>query len=414
MRIPLGAPAARRRLRSASAFSTTFAKDGSELTQLLAILLVIAFVAWTAATRVGIARGSRPTAWVTQPFGRWPASLGQIEGSAHLQLSLFASFVGGGSVGMTGVGTSPDFGDGGAINGSRFVTGPTAGNVASMSVHVRGPLDEPSRRQFQLAIYSDHDGAPGSLIAESVVGTLTADTWNTVPLITTLEPATPYWLMYNTNASRPEFNNATISSLSSFSLEQLFDAARSPESRDAAHVVRLIGHPIVSGSAIVLVALWAWFRNRQLSTRIIVAAATGGALEATLKMTAFQPYGSYPSGHALRLTFLAVVVSQLSRRRTLRTATWIAAAIVAAASVVGRDHYMDEIVGGALAGAALAILAVPVSLPVRPKPHVRETAPVWVPGRDRRAVKRPGPDRRRAERQPSREFEPLAAARQMP
>lgn len=413
MRIPPGAPNTKRRSQSASAFSGRPAKNGSELASFAALLLILGFVVWTAATRVGIARGSRQTAWVTHPFGTWPATLGQIEGSAHLQLSLFASFIGGGNVGMTAVGTAPDFGDGHAINGSRFVTGSEAGNVASMSIHVRGPLDEPSRRQFQLAIYSDRQGAPDTLIAQSSVGTLTADAWNTVPIVTTLEAGTPYWLMYNTNASRPEFNNATISAPSGFSLEQVVDAVRSPESREAAHVVRLIGHPAATGSAIVLVALWAWRRDRRASARIIAAALIGLVLEAGLKMTAFQPYGSYPSGHALRLTFLAVIVPQLTQRRTVRTMTWVAAAVVAAASLLGRDHYLDEIVGGALAGAALAALAVPSA--VRSKlPAPVESAAVWVPGKDRRAVKRPGPDRRRANRPSSRALEPLAAARQAP
>lgn len=414
MRNPLGPPGARRPSQSASAFSTASPKDGSALASRIAILLIAGFIAWTVATRVGIAHGSRQTAWVTQSFGSWPASLGRLEGSANLRLSLFASFVGGSSFGMTAVGTLPDFGDGGSINGSRFVTGPAAGNVASMSIHVRGPLDEPPRRQFQLAIYSDRHGAPDALVARSVVGTLTADAWNTVPIVTTLEPGTPYWLMYNTNASRPEFNNATISPPSGASLEQFFDGVRTPESRDAAHIVRLIGHPAVSGLAIVLTALWVRRRNRTVSVRILVAALVGAALEASLKMTAFQPYGAYPSGHALRLTFLAVVVSQLSQRRALRAATWIAATVVAAASVLGRDHYLDEIVGGALAGAALATLAVPsVSLAkLKAQP---ETAPVWVPGKDRRAVKRPGPDRRRASRRPAaRELETLAAARHAP
>lgn len=411
MRNPLHLPGAGRRSQPAQAFISASLRDRSDLASLVSALLILGFVAWTVATRYGIAHGSRPTTWVTHSFGSWPAALTRVEGSASVQLSVFASFVGGDTVGMTAIGTSPDFGDGGAINGSRFVTGPSAGNVSSMSVHVRGPLDEPAHRNFQLALYSDSRGAPDALIAQSLVGTLTADTWNTVPIVTALEPNTAYWLMYNTNASRPELNNATFSQASEFSLDQLLNRVRTAQSQRVARAVRLIGHPVVSGLLIGMTAWWTYRRDRQTAVRLLVAAASGIALEAALKMTVFKPYSAYPSGHALRLSMLAVVVSRLARGRLVGSLAWAVAIGVAAASLIGKDHFFDEIVGGALAGAALATMAVPSavkSLPER-KPA---GAPVWVPGKDRRAVPRPGPDRRRGTRAPpSRSVEPASLAR---
>lgn len=412
MRIPLDLPGARRRSQSAQAFSTASPRDHSERASLITTLLILGFIAWTVATRVGIAQGTRPTAWLTHPFGTWPTTLTRVEGSANTELSLFASFVGGDTVGLTAIGSSPDAGDGGAINGSRFVTGPSAGNVASMSVHVRGPLDEPSHRQFQLAIYADRYGAPGALVAQSAVGSLTADTWNTVPIVTTLEPATAYWLMYNTNGSRPEFNNATVSLAAGRSFDGLIDTVRTPRALRVAHVVRAIGHPAASGCLIALAAWWASRRDRRAARRLVVAAAIGLALEGALKLTLFAPYSAYPSGHVLRLSLLAVAVSRLLPATPIRVAAWASVVAVALASLLGKDHFIDEIVGGGLAGAALATMAFPPTRRVAQAPE-GVTEHVWTPARDRRAVRRPGPDRRRADRlPPSRELAPLGATRQ--
>lgn len=414
MRNSLERPDARR-TRSASAFSASGTRDRRRLAFFVSLLLIVGFVAWTTATRVGISHGSRPTTWVTQPFGSWPATFPPLEGSSNLRLSLFASFIEGGTIGMTAIGPAPDFGDGGAINGSRFVTGASAGNVASMSVHVRAPLDDPSHRQFQLAIYSDRAGAPGVRLALSAVDTLMADTWNTAPMVTTLEPDTAYWLMYSTNASRAEFNNATVTSVSASSLDQVFVVARTSGSQRAADTVRLIGHPAVSIVLIVGTAWWMSRHDRRAAMRVVLAAVIGVALESVLKWTLFQPYGSYPSGHVLRMTLLAVVVTRISDSRMVKSLVWLGAVAVGVASVIGQHHYIDEIVGGALAGAALGSVAVPGFQRRRPVPVQAPAAdgpPIWIPGTDRRAVKRAGSDRRRSPRVPvsANEFNALATS----
>ena len=93
-----------------------------------------------------------------------------------------------------------DTGDAGYMNGSTFTTGATGGTAQSMSVFV-GNVDSGSHNQYQLAIYSDNNGKPGTLVAHSATGTLTPLSWNTLTISATLQPNTTYWLMYNTNAS---------------------------------------------------------------------------------------------------------------------------------------------------------------------------------------------------------------------
>lgn len=93
-----------------------------------------------------------------------------------------------------------DTGDAGYMNGSKFTMGATGGTAQSLSVFV-GNVDSGSHNQYQLAIYSDNNGKPGTLLAHSATGTLTPLSWNTLTINTTLQPNTTYWLIYNTNAS---------------------------------------------------------------------------------------------------------------------------------------------------------------------------------------------------------------------
>jgi len=75
-----------------------------------------------------------------------------------------------------------------------------------MSVAI-GQVDAAPHNQYQLAIYSDNNGAPGTLLAHSSTGTLTGNAWNTLPVSATLQPNTNYWLMYNTNGSNDAMND---------------------------------------------------------------------------------------------------------------------------------------------------------------------------------------------------------------
>jgi glucose/arabinose dehydrogenase/PKD repeat protein len=96
------------------------------------------------------------------------------------------------------VGTLIDAGDMNYMNGSRFVNGAAALPVSRISVHLTTVRAAPAD-QYQVAIYTDANGSPGTLVASSTSGTLTANVWNTRPITATLAPNTAYWLMYNTN-----------------------------------------------------------------------------------------------------------------------------------------------------------------------------------------------------------------------
>jgi hypothetical protein len=93
-----------------------------------------------------------------------------------------------------------DTGDAGYMNGSKFTTSTAGGTVKSMSAFV-GNVDTGSHNQYQMAIYTDTNGKPGTLVAKTATGILTPLSWNTLPITATLSANTIYWLMYNTNAS---------------------------------------------------------------------------------------------------------------------------------------------------------------------------------------------------------------------
>lgn len=109
------------------------------------------------------------------------------------------------------VGTVLDTADSNYLDGSRFVTGPSGGNVASMSVYV-GSVHAAPNNQFQVAIYTDIGGQPNSLVTRSSAGTLTANAWNTLPVTATLSPSTAFWLMYNTNGRSSSVNDMRMDS----------------------------------------------------------------------------------------------------------------------------------------------------------------------------------------------------------
>jgi hypothetical protein len=111
-----------------------------------------------------------------------------------------------GTVGNTAVGTQLDTDNANHVTLSRFATGPTAVDIVSMSAYV-GPVQAAPRNLFQLGVYTDSGGRPGTLVAHSTSGTLTANAWNTVAVTATLAANTPYWFGYNTNATSASLNN---------------------------------------------------------------------------------------------------------------------------------------------------------------------------------------------------------------
>jgi hypothetical protein len=93
------------------------------------------------------------------------------------------------------------------MNGSRIVTGAQPIAARSISVFVAGIDSSATNRSYQVAIYSDVAGRPGTLVASSAPGTLVANAWNTRAISANLSPDTAYWLIYNTNGRSSSVNN---------------------------------------------------------------------------------------------------------------------------------------------------------------------------------------------------------------
>jgi hypothetical protein len=110
-------------------------------------------------------------------------------------------------LGNTSVAPSTDDSDANNINAVRFTMGSLGGNAQSMSVYVASPISAAPNNQYSMAIYSDSNGTPASLIAQTSNGTLTGNAWNTLPISATLAANTTYWLAYNTNAAAATDNN---------------------------------------------------------------------------------------------------------------------------------------------------------------------------------------------------------------
>ena len=110
------------------------------------------------------------------------------------------------TIGSTAIGTSVDSGDSNFMNGSK-VTTTAAGQISSMAVYVAAIDSVAANRQYQLAIYTDNAGRPGTLVASSATGTLAANAWNTLPVSASLLGSRNYWLMFNTNGRTGAVNN---------------------------------------------------------------------------------------------------------------------------------------------------------------------------------------------------------------
>jgi hypothetical protein len=110
------------------------------------------------------------------------------------------------TIGLTGQGSLLDSGASNHLNGSKVTTS-NGGTISSMSVYVGGIDALSSNQNYQLAIYTDNANKPGTLVASSASGTLTANSWNTLPVNAALQPNTSYWLMYNTNGRTSTVNN---------------------------------------------------------------------------------------------------------------------------------------------------------------------------------------------------------------
>jgi len=110
------------------------------------------------------------------------------------------------TIGNTQIGANVDVADSNYLNGSRVVNGTTSRTLSSLSVYVRSADTAPNNK-FQMAIYTDAGGAPGTLVATTAQGTLTGNAWNTLPITAVLAPNAAYWFIYNTNSPFAAQNN---------------------------------------------------------------------------------------------------------------------------------------------------------------------------------------------------------------
>lgn len=120
------------------------------------------------------------------------------------------SAITGNILGYATIGSTTDTNNSNFLNAFRFQMPNTNGSATSMSVYVTGPVSPAPNNQYQLAIYSDNNGLPGSLIASTQSGILVPNSWNTMPISATLNANTAYWLVYNSNGTSSTQNNLSL------------------------------------------------------------------------------------------------------------------------------------------------------------------------------------------------------------
>ena len=270
-------------------------------------------------------------------------------------------------VGRPTIGTSVDSGDSNNINGSRFVTGIRAGQVTSLSIYVASPVDSAPNDQFELAIYDDESGAPHDLLAVSERGTLRSDAWNAVAIDANLEPHTAYWFVYNTNGTTDAANNPVYSTVPAAPLDDLIRSTMPSTQRlQTAHWIEQGGGQ--RATTLVLIVLVAFIARRRWSSALVVLAGFGLSLLVALaiRTIVFDPFGGYPSGHALRAGYVIIALAAFVRRRSFDLAGGLVLAVLCVATIYTRGHYAEESIGGLLlAGAAAATALSLAPLPSR-------------------------------------------------
>lgn len=116
-------------------------------------------------------------------------------GAVNLGINPASSY----AFGYNTVGTSgQDAGYNDVIAGQQF-TPTSTGTLSSISVYAGANVEASPYNQYQIGIYTDNSGTPGSYIASSAVGTLKANAWNTLSVNASVTANTAYWLVYTTN-----------------------------------------------------------------------------------------------------------------------------------------------------------------------------------------------------------------------
>jgi hypothetical protein len=177
--------------------------------------VVTAAISYNAGTRVGTLTPSAPlTASTTYTATITGGSAGVKDTAGNALASAFVrSFTttAAGTLGLTTIGSLGDSSDSNVLNGSKVRTS-AAGRIVSMSVYVGNVDALVANRRYQLAIYTNNGGRPGTLVATSATGTLVANAWNTLGVSASLQPSTSYWLVFNTNGRSTSVNNMRYNS----------------------------------------------------------------------------------------------------------------------------------------------------------------------------------------------------------
>jgi membrane-associated phospholipid phosphatase len=338
-----------------------------------AVFGLLLFAGWTLLVRDTLSANRASSVWRSQSFGSWPQHFGAADGYDNDRFSMYASFLVDPSgstqvfspalVGSISVGQRTDREDGENINGMRFVTSSIAASLTAISVFVRAPIDASPHDAYQVAVYTDGEDAPDKLVASSYTGSLTADTWNTLPIHAQLLPNHAYWLMFNTNATNPEANNMAYTPGETDPIDALVQARKTPWLDSLAGFLGNLGGP-VPALALALLLATALARRNPLASVALLAVLGAGigigiGIEAILKQWLLYPaISSYPSGHALRATFLAFIIIALLPWRSMQIIAVMLAVLICVSRVYAGEHYWYEAVGGALAGCALACVVL--------------------------------------------------------
>jgi hypothetical protein len=123
-------------------------------------------------------------------------------------------------LGLCTPGQNIDTTDDNSLSGSQITVGSSNETVSSICAGV-GPLDTtPGNNKFGVAIYTDVNGAPGSLVAFNGNGILTvANGFNCLSITAALAAGQSYWLEYNSNGNdkgaNPFLNDLTYNDAAS-------------------------------------------------------------------------------------------------------------------------------------------------------------------------------------------------------
>jgi hypothetical protein len=116
--------------------------------------------------------------------------------------------------GYTTVGGSANTGGQNGMQAQKFTT-TSAGTLNSIAVYF-GTTDSSPNNKFQVALYTDSSGAPGTLIASSGDNTITGSAWNTANITASLAATTSYWLAVNQNSTSGTLNETYYDSNGSY------------------------------------------------------------------------------------------------------------------------------------------------------------------------------------------------------